>query len=744
MLSKKSYLLYLLIIQVFIIILFDQQNVPLPFHNKDKQHLSQNITHNKTSYQAVVAKRPILTFTKTKLALDLIQKANQSLFEPVQGRILLTIPETCYVTQNSIIRFTGTIKKPKHFINPGGFDYKKYLQRQGVWGKAYLPSCKKVSVIKDAAPSLTDWARQKIFQAIHVSAAKNKDLILQLILGILSITQENQIRIQEAGLSHLFAISGTHFGIMCALIFFFITKLTEFIPLLYLYIPKQKIAALCTLVFVILYLGILEPRASILRASIMIMLYLIAIIINRQKSLGTIILSAAFIILLFSPSSLFDISFQLSFLCILIITIIYPRLLPVKIKEWLQSQSKLTHIFVHALLLSLTLNIFLTPLILYHFNTVSLNGFIHNVWAIPFFQFIMIPLTLVSLFSILFFPSLASFALVLFDQSLLIFLQTLTTLTPLSLPMLSFYKPHTSHLLLFYIILFLSFMKIKYKIILPLLFLFLFTLGHTYYDLHLSYDFKITQIDVGQGDSLLIQTRHKNILIDTGGQRFFDIGKNVLLPFLKHHWINHLDLVVLTHDDLDHVGGFFGLLGKISIGEIWINDTNSQKPFFQKLLTKAQSHKKPIIVKSKPVKNTFDKNTSIETLTTTGKKPYKGNNASLVLLMTHKQYKALFTGDIVKTREKDLILKYGRDLKTDFLKVSHHGSKTSSSSEFLNITQPHIVSIGVGKQDRFGHPHKQTLERLNSMSSTILRTDQHGACGVVIRNGKAMPFTTKE
>ena len=221
MLSKKSYLLYLLIIQVFIIILFDQQNVPLPFHNKDKQHLSQNITHNKTSYQAVVAKRPILTFTKTKLALDLIQKANQSLFEPVQGRILLTIPETCYVTQNSIIRFTGTIKKPKHFINPGGFDYKKYLQRQGVWGKAYLPSCKKVSVIKDAAPSLTDWARQKIFQAIHVSAAKNKDLILQLILGILSITQENQIRIQEAGLSHLFAISGTHFGIMCALIFFF-------------------------------------------------------------------------------------------------------------------------------------------------------------------------------------------------------------------------------------------------------------------------------------------------------------------------------------------------------------------------------------------------------------------------------------------------------------------------------------------------------------------------------------------
>ncbi|MBU0506899.1 MAG: DNA internalization-related competence protein ComEC/Rec2 [bacterium] len=744
MLSKKSYILYLLIIQIFLILLFDQQNISFPFHNNETQHLSQNITHAKTTYHAQIAKRPVFTFNKTMLTLDLKQKTHQEKSEHVHGRVLLTIPETCHITQKSTILFTGAIKEPKHFINPGGFDYKKHLQRQGIWGKAYVPSCKDITIINKTAASLTDGVRQKIFRTIQFSPAKNKDLILQLMLGIRSITQENQIKIQDAGLSHLFAISGTHFGIMCALIFILITKLTEFTPLLYLYISKQKIAALCTLLFVVLYLSILEPRASILRASIMIMLYLIAIIINRQKNLSTIILSAAFIILLFSPFSLYDISFQLSFLCILIITIIYPKLLPRKLKEWLHSQSKMIHVFTHALFLSLTLNIFLTPLILYHFNTASLNGFIHNIWAIPFFQFIMIPLTLLSLCSILLFPSFASFILIIFDQSLILFLKTLMTLNVLSLPIISFYKPHTSHLLLFYIILFLLFIKSKLKIILPLIFLFLFSLGHTFYELHLSYDFKITQIDVGQGDALLIQTRHKNILIDTGGQPFFDIGNNVLLPFLKHSWITHLDLVLLTHDDLDHVGGLSGLLGNIAIGDVWINDTHSKKPFFQKLLAEIRDHNTSIIVKSNYENFFIDNNTSLEVLATAGKKPYKGNNASLVLLMIHKQFRALFTGDIVKTREKDLIQTYDNALKADYLKVSHHGSKTASSSDFLKKVQPKIVSMGVGKQDRFGHPHTQTLTHLTNISSTILRTDQHGACGVVIKKERTTPFRTKE
>lgn len=230
-------------------------------------------------------------------------------------------------------------------------------------------------------------------------------------------------------------------------------------------------------------------------------------------------------------------------------------------------------------------------------------------------------------------------------------------------------------------------------------------------------------IDVGQGDSTLITTQfNKKILIDGGGSEFgstFDVGEKTLLPYLLKKKIHKLDYVIISHFDSDHVGGILTILEELNVKQVLIPKQVEYSENYNKFLDIIK--KRNIKIKIVEEGNTIniDKNTYLDILWPEEKqiKDNVLNNNSLIVRLCYKNFKMLFTGDIEEIAEQKLLQKYENTekLTADILKVAHHGSKSSSIAEFLEKVNPRIALIGVGKNNKFGHPNAGVLDRLNML-----------------------------
>ena len=248
-------------------------------------------------------------------------------------------------------------------------------------------------------------------------------------------------------------------------------------------------------------------------------------------------------------------------------------------------------------------------------------------------------------------------------------------------------------------------------------------------------------IDVGQGDACLIITPHQHsILIDTGGSinSDFDIGSYVDLPYLRHYGINKLDYLILSHADADHSGGASSILQKIPINHLIIADEDKdlyakilKLPLNNPLLAKAIVAKENTAFNLEDIHFQFLQNDEKENLKSS-------NDSSNVLKLTYHNFSVLFTGDLPQTQEKYLL---NKNIASTILKVAHHGSKTSSSQEFLEHVRPQLAIISVGKYNSFGHPSKEVLDRLNNLPTKILRTDEKGAI-IIYTDGYNFSFKT--
>jgi competence protein ComEC len=240
---------------------------------------------------------------------------------------------------------------------------------------------------------------------------------------------------------------------------------------------------------------------------------------------------------------------------------------------------------------------------------------------------------------------------------------------------------------------------------------------------------------VGHGDSILITTpNNKNILIDTGDKyykkdKLTDYGEQVIVPYLLKNRIKKIDLLILTHMDSDHIGGYESILKAVKINNIGISVNSGRKQEYKRIREKFQN------IKSLKAGDKF----SFDGINFKILAPQKAeqivseNNDSIVLLMKYQGVKSLFMGDLEKEGEEELIKKY-KDLDIDILKIGHHGSKTSSTEEFIQATTPQIALISVGNRFK-SVPGQEVLERLNEVGASIYRTDQNGEINVIIDNG---------
>lgn len=251
---------------------------------------------------------------------------------------------------------------------------------------------------------------------------------------------------------------------------------------------------------------------------------------------------------------------------------------------------------------------------------------------------------------------------------------------------------------------------------------------------------------MGQGDGTLIKTpKGKNILIDGGGDYSVgnkSVGERILLPYLLDRRIKKLDYIIISHFDIDHVGGILTIMEKLKVKNVIIGKQFEESNNYNKFIKIAKKKNIKVHVAKIGEKINVEKNLFFEVLWPKNKDEITENsinNNSLVCKLIYNKNSILFTGDIEKIAEDEIINKYKNTnkLKSSILKVPHHGSKTSSTKEFLELIEPKIALIGVGKDNKFGHPDNNTLIKLKELKCKIYRTDILGEIEVNInKKGK--------
>lgn len=255
-------------------------------------------------------------------------------------------------------------------------------------------------------------------------------------------------------------------------------------------------------------------------------------------------------------------------------------------------------------------------------------------------------------------------------------------------------------------------------------------------------------IDVGQGDSCLIITpQNQKMLVDGGGTENYEIGENVLKPFLLEEGITEINYIIISHFDSDHAKGILEILDDFKIENIIIPTQFSESENYNKFkeISKKENFKTIVVEKGKRIK--IEENIYIDVLWPDSKNVINENginNNSIVCKMIKGNFSILFTGDIEEPAEEKIVELYENKntLKSTILKIAHHGSKSSSTQYFLDLVKPKIALIGVGENNKFGHPNQGVLERLKEMNVKIYRTDIDGQIVVTVRDGTIVNIET--
>ena len=598
------------------------------------------------------------------------------------------------------IKINGVLNVPQKNTNFNLFNYQKYLLGKKIY---YTLSAKEIIKYKNH----NFLYKIKNIIISKIDSIPNNGYIKSLILGDNnSVDKDSLNSYRQNGVSHLFAISGMHV--------IFIIKILE--AIMNKIIKKEEIKY--TIIFLILffYSFVASFSISIIRAVLMFIIGKICKLLKYKiKPIETFIVTLC-ISLIINPYYIYNISFKYSFTVSLFL-IIFSDLIN-KRKTYI---GKLFMTSLIAFLASI-------PIQINNFFSINILSIIFNIFFVPFFTFIFFPITII----VFIFPCFSYFYSILIN-----ILETISMV----LSNIKFGTITLCHINIFIIIWY-------YFIILIFLkksnYLYGFILVMTIF-IHTNINYlnkyiRVSVLDVGQGDSILISLNYNkgNILIDTGGKvsyveeewkqrKKYSIAENTIIPYLKSLGIKKINYLILTHGDYDHMGEAINLINNYQIDNVIFNcgEYNNLENELIELLDKNNINYSSCINKLNI--NDYD----LKFLNT---KEYDNeNDNSSVLYFNYKKFKFLFMGDAGKIREKDILEKYNLKNIT-FLKVGHHGSNTSSSKEFINEIAPKYSLISVGRNNRYGHPKIEVLDNL--LQSNIYRTDLNGGIEIKINNNK--------
>ncbi len=722
---------------------------------------------------------------KTSLVIQTTRIIQDGAPLPVKGKILLSVKDSNTVFKyGNYIRAKTKLKYPHNFNNPGGFDYRRYLLYRGIRLRGYISSPSNIVIIRESAGNYfrtrIERYRSLLRDLILENAPSLEGGVLQaLLLGEKEGIPEDIIRdFNRAGVSHILAISGLHVGIIAFISFFIAKAFMRSSEYLLLRFDIFKVSALFSIIPVLGYTFIAGLRISTIRAAIMILCYLVALLAGRGRDLLNILAFAAFLILVISPASLFDVSFQLSFTAVAAILLLVPTLGSVIPKPAGRGILKkgMTSVLLFTLV-SLAAVIGTAPLIALYFNRISTIALLSNLFVIPIIGFAALPVGMLLIVTAPFAPlapvliTVASFfiriavSIVGFLSSLPFSSLPVTTPTPLEITayylcvlagvqlikawkskegavsgglkgapspsgikrLKDLYRANEKRLLA------LSLGLIALFFVADAFYTNLRAVGNRYIEMAF--------IDVGQGSSTLIKFPGGSImLVDGGGfyDRSFDIGKYVVGPYLWREKIKKIDIMVLTHPDQDHVGGLPFLAENFEVGEIWSNGQESGNISHRRLLEVIRQKGIPHQIVGVDTPERMIGGATIRILHPKRSASGQGlyfpdsdyNNNGIVMKITFGAKSILLPADISGTAET-LLIASGHDLRANILMAPHHGGHASSTTPFLKAVRPEITVISCGSDNAFGFPRPDVLARYARAAVQVLRTDTDGA--VIIR-----------
>ncbi len=594
------------------------------------------------------------------------------------------------LTLGDKVLLKGELTRTNDTKTKGIFNYRKYLERRKIY---YQVNIDKIYILSKNN-NILYYLKNNIIKRC------NNPYLKTFILGDTSDINDTILtNYRDIGISHLFAISGMHITLLSSILLSILKKLN---------VNEIKRYILVS-IFLILYLFITGISPSVLRA----VLFFIFFSINKvyyfyikSTNIYYIVLGLS---LLVNPFYIYEVSFLYSFI------ISYSLIV---LQDFINSNNNYFSKLFKTSIISFIVSI---PITLYNFNSINLLSIIYNLFYVPLISIIVFPLSIISFI----FPKF----LFILNIFISILESTTSILNKINLFKFIFKSIPIGIYFIYYILIMLFFKGIinnKKKLTI----LFIISLLTHYLMPYFDESDYLVMFDIGQGDSILIHTNNKNVLIDTGGIKSYNsknkyyVTKNVTIPLLKKKGIKKIDYLILTHGDFDHLGDTNYLIDNFNVGKILINSNrinNLEESIIKKFPNIEIARKNYYFEIGDAQFLELNKNLEDE------------NDSSLVFLVYINKKKILLTGDASIKSEEEIMKDYDIG-NIDILKVGHHGSRTSSSKKLIKSINPKYAIISVGKNNRYGHPNKEVLSILSS--SKIYRTDESGSIMFKIKKNK--------
>jgi competence protein ComEC len=634
---------------------------------------------------------------------------------PMVGLVQLTIygDLTEPLGEGQRVLVDARVHRPIGYRNPGGFDYPAHLRREGILLVGHARADRLTALTPDRPP----WRVAVKRWAVDVIAARLPETSAALLAGLLlgersALPPASDEAFRRAGVYHILAVSGFNVALLAGAVF---------AGLAICGVPRRAVAVVAAGVLVGFAL-VVGGQPSVLRATVMGLLLLAALLLDRQSQLPNALALATLVLLLWRPGDLWEPGFQLSFAATAGIVYLAPwlteRLTARGTPPWLAA----------AVAVSLGAQAVVTPLMAAHFNQLSLIGVVANLAVVPLAA-VATTLGMVALLAELLPGPLGP---LLFDCLWLILL-TLRALVALaaSLPAAMVYlpAPTLAASLAWYGAVLLApevAGSRRRRALLGALLLAVATLSAWPWLRPTERMLRVTFLDVGQGDAILVELPDgPRLLVDggPGGAGRFDVGERVLAPFLWNRPLGRLDVVALSHWDADHSGGLAAVLARFPVGELWESGrAPGGAPETMAALARARVPRRVLTAGQR----LWLGHAVLTVLGPAPGPPQAANDESLVLRLDWRGLSLLLPGDL-GARGEALMLERGGPLRVLALKVAHHGSRSSTGAPFLAAARPRVAVISVGARNPFRHPSPEALARLEATGARVYRTDRDGA-----------------
>lgn len=671
--------------------------------------------------------KAVISEDKMRLIIRVRKIKQDDIYIDMDEKLLLNLIGHKDIRVGDRIRFNGILKEPLPNTNPHLFNYKLNLLSEGIFTTCTIREYMIEELVRNELDLFTRFklkAKEEIEGILDLYLNEDNSLIMKsILLGDYRYLEEEEVgKFRDLGLAHVIAVSGLHIGIITVLLIYFLAYLGI----------NRRVNIVISIAIIWTYAYIIDFPLSVLRANIMYTVLLLSQLLKKPyDSLNSLFLSLLLMVII-NPFWIFHVGFQLSFVATFYVIYYTPKVSSIfsfKKEGMFKSLSSIVAAQLGVL-----------PILAYYFNRLPTVGIVANLLLVPLFNICLV-------MTILLIPM--SFVNGYLASSMGTVIDSIINVQSLSMNILSYFpvlyvkvrSPSIFEIILYYFIMFIVFEIIIYRNVnrrafkLVVIF-FVAILVTNQLLISLDNSLSIEFIDVGQGDSILIRSKRGNYLIDTGGDIFgqFDVGENVLLPYLEKQGIFKLDRIFISHFDKDHCGSLPYLMDNMKIEKIYISYTDDDNELYRDIKVKAieRGVSLRILKKGDLLKLSNDTHLLVISPDRDLLDMVKGkdNDLSLVLLLMHLDNKVLFTGDIERRGEMNVVETLHTNI--DLLKVPHHGSNTSSSVELLQKLKPKAAVVSAGRNNMFGHPHGEVVKRYEENNISLYRTDESGLIRVCL------------